>query len=108
MKNDPLYPTPGRPTKLLVKKVGTRKFLRATGQWSREVEMAFSFPNLLNAIHLCFAKDLPQVDLVIRWEGECEERCYRLDLTQPHWLSLAELARITPSPTASEAANARA
>lgn len=69
-----------RPSKLLVKQVGASKFLKATGQWSRKIETAFSFPSLLNAIHLCLVKGLEQVELIIRFDGESADRCYVLDL----------------------------
>ena len=72
--------TAKRPVKLLVKKVGAFKFLKATGEWSRKVEMAFSFPSLLNAIHTCLAKGLEQVELIIRFDGENNDRCYLLNL----------------------------
>jgi hypothetical protein len=69
-----------KPIKLVVKKVGKLKFLKATGGWSKKIEMAFPFPNLLNAIHTCLVRGLEQVELVVRFEGESTDRCYFVNL----------------------------
>lgn len=69
-----------KPIKLVVKKVGKLKFLRATGGWSKKAERAFHFPSLLNAIHTCLAGGLKQVELIIRFEGDRTDRYYFLNL----------------------------
>lgn len=66
------------PTKLLVRRAGSNKFLKATGRWTKKVEAAFNFPNLLSAIHTCLAKELRDVELVLRFD-DSDERCYPLD-----------------------------
>jgi len=67
--------------KLLVRKVGSNKFLRATGRWTTRVETAFSFPTLVDAIHTCIAKGLKEVEFILRLEGDSEDQCFALDLT---------------------------
>jgi len=64
--------------KLLVKRAGTNKFLRAPGKWTRRAEAAFNFPNILNAIHTCLAHGLKDVELILRYKGDRNDRCYPL------------------------------
>jgi hypothetical protein len=65
--------------KLLVRNSQSQKFLRATGRWTRKAEAACNFPNVYNAVHTCLAKGLDNVELVIRIEGDNQERCCRLN-----------------------------
>ena len=41
--------------KLIVKAVGSNKFLNAAGRWTRKAERALNYPNLLSAIHASIA-----------------------------------------------------
>jgi hypothetical protein len=66
------------PIKLLVRHVGSNKFLKSTGRWTKKAEAAFNFPNLLNAIHFCLAKGLRDVELILRFEGDADDRRYPL------------------------------
>lgn len=65
------------PYRLLVRRPGSAKFLRATGRWTKKVEMAFSFPNTINAIHTCLSHGLREIELVFHYEGS--EQCVRLE-----------------------------
>ena len=65
-------------TRVLVRRAGSNKFLRATGRWTQKAEAACNFPNLLNALNMCLAKGLRDVELVLRYENESEDRCYPL------------------------------
>ena len=67
------------PTKLLVRHAKSRKFLKATGRWTRKAEAAFNFPNPINAVHTCLGKGIKEVELVLRFEGDVEDRCVPLD-----------------------------
>jgi len=67
------------PTKLLVRRLGSNKFLKATGRWTKKAESALNFPNLFNAVHTCLAKGLKDVELVLRFDSDSDEPCYRLD-----------------------------
>jgi hypothetical protein len=73
-----MHETP-TPKKLLVRNVKSRKFLRQTGRWTKRAEAAFNFPNLINAIHTCLAKDIKEAELILRFEGEAEDRSFPLD-----------------------------
>jgi hypothetical protein len=64
--------------RLLVRRAGTAKFLRATGRWTKKAEAALNFPNLLSLVHTCLARGLTDVELVLRYEGEAEDRCFPL------------------------------
>jgi len=66
--------------KLLVRKVGSNKFLRATGRWTKKAEAAFNFPTVVDAIHTCLGKGLERVELILRFEGDSEDQCFALDL----------------------------
>jgi hypothetical protein len=66
--------------KLLVRKVGDRKFLRATGRWTKKSESALNFPTLVDAIHTCLAHGLNKAEFVLRFEGDSEDQCFSLDL----------------------------
>ena len=65
----------GSPVKLLVRNARSQKFLRATGRWTRRAEAALNFPNVVSAIHACLARGLGEVELVLRFEGDAEDRC---------------------------------
>jgi hypothetical protein len=58
------------PRKLLVRHVFLNKFLSPAGRWVKRAETAFNFPNLLNAINTCLARELQNVELVLRFDGE--------------------------------------
>ena len=73
MKDSPI-------TKLLVRKVGSNKFLRATGRWTKKAEAALNFPTLVDAIHTCLAWGLKEVEFIFRFEGDSEDQCYSLNL----------------------------
>jgi len=66
--------------KLLVRKTGCARFLRATGRWTKRAEAAFNFPSLVDAIHTCLAKGLKDVEFIMRFEGDSKDRCYPLNL----------------------------
>jgi len=66
--------------KLLVRKVGSNKFLRATGRWTKKAEAACNFPTLVDAIHTCLSQGLKQVEFILRFEGDAEDQCFPLDL----------------------------
>ncbi|HEX4265978.1 MAG TPA: hypothetical protein VH597_16710 [Verrucomicrobiae bacterium] len=66
--------------KLLVRKVGSNKFLKATGRWTKKAEAALNFPTLVDAIHTCLAKGLKQIEVILRLEGDAEDQCFALNL----------------------------
>lgn len=66
------------PVKLLVRHVGSKKFLRATGRWTKRAEAALNFPSLLTAVHACLARGLKEVELVLRYSDDTADRCFRL------------------------------
>jgi hypothetical protein len=66
--------------KLLVRKTGSNKFLRATGRWTKKAEAAFNFPTLVDAIHACIVRGLKEVEFVLRFEGDSEDQCFALNL----------------------------
>jgi hypothetical protein len=66
--------------KLLVRKVGSNKFLKATGGWTRKAEAALNFPTLVDAIHTCLTKGLKHVEVILRLDGDAEDQCFALDL----------------------------
>jgi len=66
--------------KLVVRKVGSNTFLRATGRWTKKAEAAFNFPTLVDAIHTCLTQGLQKVEFVLRFEGDSEDQCFALDL----------------------------
>ncbi|GEM_PF-1000776 len=66
------------PVKLLVRNPRSGEFLQSTGDWTQGAERAFNFPNPLNAIHLCLEKDLQNVELILRFEGDTSDRCLPL------------------------------
>jgi hypothetical protein len=67
------------PTKLLVRHARSEKFLKSTGHWTRRSEAAFNFPNVINAIHTCLGSGIKEVELILRFEGDTNDR--RLPLT---------------------------
>ena len=68
-------------TKLLVRRVGSNRFLKCTGRWSKSAREACNFPNLLNALNACLANGLKEVELVLRYKGDSDDRCYRVRCT---------------------------
>ena len=62
--------------KLIVKAVGSNKFLNAAGRWTRKAERALNYPNLLSAIHASIAAGVKEVELVLRFEDDAVDRCY--------------------------------
>ena len=73
MKDSPLK-------RLLVRKVGTNKFLSGKGRWTKREDAAVSFPTLVDAIHNCLARGLKEVEFILRFENSPEDRCYSLSL----------------------------
>jgi len=67
--------------KLLVRKVGSNKFLKATGRWTKKAEAALNFPTLVDAIHTCVARGLKEVEFILRLEGDSEDQCFAWSLT---------------------------
>jgi len=67
--------------KLLVRRVGSNMFLKSTGRWSKNAQAAFNFPNQINALNACLAKGLKEVELVLRYRGDSDDRCYRVHCT---------------------------
>ena len=65
-------------SKLLVKRAGSDKFLRATGRWTKRAEQALNFPNLVSAVHACLVKGLKEVEVILRFEGDHKDRSYPL------------------------------
>jgi hypothetical protein len=59
--------------------MGSNKFLSATGRWTKRVEAACNFTNVVNAIHTCLGKNFCDVELVLRFEGDATDR--RISLT---------------------------
>ena len=66
--------------KLLVRKVGSDKFLSGSGRWTKREERAWNFPTLVDAIHNCLARGLEEVEFILRFENSSEDRCYSLTL----------------------------
>ena len=66
--------------KLVVRRVGSHKFLAATGRWTKKAEAACNFPTLVDAIHTCIARGLKEVEFILRFEGDAEDQCFALDL----------------------------
>lgn len=66
--------------KLLVRKVGSDKFLSGSGRWTKKEERAWNFPTLVDAIHNCIARGLQEVEFILRFENSAEDRCYALSL----------------------------
>jgi hypothetical protein len=66
--------------KLLVRKVGSNKFLRATGRWTKKAEAALNFPTLVDAIHTCLGRGLNEAEFIMRFEGDSEDHCFSLNL----------------------------
>jgi hypothetical protein len=71
--------TERRIIKLLVKKAGSNKFLKATGRWTKRAEQALNFPHLFQVVHTCLAKGLRDVELVLRYDGDSEDQHYPLN-----------------------------
>jgi hypothetical protein len=67
--------------KLLVRRAGQNKFLSATGRWTRKAEAAFNFPNLLNAIHMCMAKGMRDAEIIVRYDGDQDDRRYVIPMS---------------------------
>ena len=67
--------------KLRVRRIGSKKFLKSTGRWTRKPEQALDFPNLLNAVHTCMAKGWHDVELILRYDGDIRDRRIALPMT---------------------------
>jgi hypothetical protein len=67
------------PRKLLVRHVFLNRFLSPAGRWVKRAEAAFNFPNLLNAINTCLARELQNVELILHFDGNKPERRIPLD-----------------------------
>jgi hypothetical protein len=68
------------PTKVLVRHAKLNKFLSSTGGWTRKAEAAVNFPNLINAVHTCLLRSLHEVELILRFEGDQTDSCFRIDI----------------------------
>lgn len=66
--------------KLLVRKIGTNKFLSAAGRWTTKAEAALNFPTLVDAMHACIARGLQEVEFILRFEGDAKDQCFALNL----------------------------
>jgi len=64
--------------KLLVRRAGSNRFLRATGRWTKNAEAALNFPSLFHAVHACLLKGLKNVEFIIRFHDDADDRCYCL------------------------------
>jgi hypothetical protein len=62
--------------KLLVRRVGSNRFLNAAGRWTRKVEAAFNFPSLLNAYNTCTLKKVKDAELIVKFDGDRVDRSY--------------------------------
>ena len=71
-----------QPRKLLVRHVALNKFLSPAGRWVNRAEAGFNFPNLLNAINTCLGRELKNVELILRFEGDAPVRRIPLDAIQ--------------------------
>lgn len=67
------------PSKFLVRHISLRKFLSPAGRWVKGMEAAFNFPNLLNAINTCMARELKNVELILHFDGGRPDHCIPLD-----------------------------
>jgi hypothetical protein len=67
------------PSKLFVRHVVLKKFLSPAGRWVKRAEAAFDFPNLLNAINTCLARELKNVELILHFDGERPDHRVPLD-----------------------------
>lgn len=65
---------------MLVRNVKSGKFLNASGRWTKRVETAWNFPNPLNAIYMCLAKNVKEPELILRYENDVMDRCVRLNV----------------------------
>jgi hypothetical protein len=57
-----------------VRNARSRKFLDATGQWTNRRETACNFPNVYNAVHASLAGGAKDVELILRFEGDANDR----------------------------------
>lgn len=67
------------PREFLVRHVALNKFLSPAGRWVKQAEAAFNFPNLLNAINTCLARELQNVELILRFDGDRPDHRIPLD-----------------------------
>jgi len=58
------------------------KFLSPAGRWVKSAEAASNFPNLLNAINTCLARELKDVELILRFDGNTPEHRIPLNAIQ--------------------------
>lgn len=61
-----------------MRNVSFNKFLSPAGRWVKKAEAAFNFPNYLNAINTCLARELKDVELIVRFEGDANDRRFPL------------------------------
>jgi hypothetical protein len=61
------------PSKLLVRHLLLGKFLSPAGRWVKSAEAATHFPNMLNAINACLARNLKDVELILCFDGNMPE-----------------------------------
>jgi hypothetical protein len=73
MKQSPLK-------KLLVRQIGSNKFLRATGRWTKRTEKAFNFPTIVDAVHTCLANGIKNVEFILRFEGDSRDQCIPMEV----------------------------
>jgi hypothetical protein len=71
-----------KPSKLLVRHVSFNKFLSPAGGWVKSSEAASNFPNLLNAINTCLARELKNVELILCFEGNRPKQRIPVDSIQ--------------------------
>jgi hypothetical protein len=70
------------PRKLLVRHAALNRFLSPAGHWVKKAEAAFNFPNSLNAINTCLGRELKDVELILRFDGDRPDFRIRLDAIQ--------------------------
>ena len=62
------------PVKLLVRNARSRKFLNSEGHWTARRATACNFPNVYNAVHASLAGGAKDVELILRFEGDANDR----------------------------------
>jgi hypothetical protein len=68
------------PIKVLVRHAKLNKFLSPGGGWTRKAETALNFPNLINAVHTCLLRSIHEVELILRFEGDKADSCFRIEI----------------------------
>jgi hypothetical protein len=67
------------PRNFLVRHVSLNKFLSPAGRWVKKAEAALKFPNILNAINTCLGRELRNVELIAKFDGDKPEQKLSLD-----------------------------